>query len=117
MTGHAIQTSLILLVPLCSHVAATTFEVTKFYHSWSNVKFGGAEGCVTDSDIANRTGIGDYFTYGKNQSGREKAKQMGFSPFTYWVFLITSNLLAWLEIIMYVKKLAFDLISKLRARP
>ena len=61
MTGHAIQTSLILLVSLCSHVAATTFEVTKFYHSWSNVKFGGAESCVTDSDIANRTGIGNNF--------------------------------------------------------
>ena len=57
MRGHAIDTSLILLIQLYSHVAATTFEVTKFYHSWSNVKFGGAESCVTDSDIANRTGI------------------------------------------------------------
>ena len=53
----AVHTLGILLVLLNSHVAATTMEVTKFYSSWSNVKFGGAETCVTDSDIANIAGI------------------------------------------------------------
>ena len=44
--------------------------------------------------------------YGKNQSGREKAfKKVVFPPFTYLVFLTSSNFLAWLEMIMYVKKL------------
>ena len=45
------------------------------------------------------------FTYGKNQAGREKAKQLGILPFTYWVFLTTYNFLAWLGITICVKKL------------
>ena len=43
--------------------------------------------------------------YGKNQAGWEKAIFFGFLPFMYWVFLTTSNFLAWLEITIYVKKL------------
>ena len=56
-------------------------------------------------------------TFGKNQSGRKKAKKMGFLPFTFWVFLTTYNCLAWLGITVCVKKLeashnmSFDICS------
>ena len=44
--------------------------------------------------------------YIREEPGRVgKGIFFGFLPYTYWVFLITSNFLAWLGITIHVKKL------------
>ena len=48
---------------------------------------------------------GYYHTYGRNQSGCEKAKKVGFVASKLWVFLTMYIVFAWLKIDMCFKHL------------
>ena len=46
-----------------------------------------------------------HFPYGRNQPGRETAKNLGILPFTYGIFLTTSNFLTWSGMAICINKL------------
>ena len=53
------------------------------------------------------------FTYGRNQSGCEKAKKMGFLPFDLWVFLTIYIFVALMKITRCFKQLEASHIMSL----